>query len=182
MNLRRATISDIREIKSLADVLVVEPGNLSKVTGFYDYSLTEDQYSHRVLSPFFFIAESHKGLEGFGMAYNSEFAKKLTEQEPLLNEDALLGYLNQLRENYVYIDQLAVKEPGTNKSSLAAYLLINRIINETRNSKIPYLLGAVSHKPWENVSAVRFAKKSGFELQQEINSRGIILGVYKLSL
>jgi len=182
MNIRKAKVSDIGNIKSLADALVVRPNDLGKTTGFYDYSLTENQYLRRVESPFFFVAESQEGFEGFCMAYDSEFVRKLIEQEPQLREDAIFDYLNHLNEDYVYIDQLAVRELRTIRGGLTACNLINRIIDETRTANIHSLLCAIAHKPWENISALKLAEKSGFKLQQEIDSKGILLGIYQLTL
>ena len=182
MEIRQAKILDIQSIKSLADALDVKSNELDKKTGFYDYSLTKNQYFNRIASPFFFVIENQIGLEGFCMAYNSEFAKILREQEPQLKGDVISNFLNNLNKDYVYVDQLAVRKPKTILGSLAAYKLMNKAIDETKKAGISSVLGAVAHKPWENISAINFAKKFGFELKQEINSKGIILGIYNLHL
>jgi len=182
MQIRQAKVLDIESIKSLADALVVKSGDSNKTTGFYDYSLTESQYFNRITSPFFFVVESQGGLEGFCMAYDSEFLRKLTKKESGLMEDAILKYLFELNPLWVYIDQLAVRKPGTVTGSLAVYNLGNNVIDETIKARIPSLLCAIVHKPWENISALKIVRKYGFELQQEVNSKEILLGIYKLAL
>ena len=182
MKIRQANILDIKSIKSLADTLAVNSSDSKKITGFYNYPLNETQYFNRITSPFFFVAESQKGLEGFCMAYNSKFLKALVKKESGLKEDTLLKYLSELHLPLVYIDQLAVREPETIVGSLTAYNLRNKIIGETKRLGISNILGVVAHKPWKNILAVKFCEKSGFEFQQEVNSKGILLGIYKLNI
>jgi hypothetical protein len=182
MEIRQAKVLDIPSIKSLADALSVKSNGLDKKTGFYDYLLTKDQYFNRITSPFFFVAENKIGLEGFCMAYNFRFVKILREQESSLKGDTISDFLNNLSEDYVYIDQLAARKPKTIGGSLAVYKLMDKTIDETKKAGISSILGAVAHNPWKNISAINFAKKLGFELQQEVNSKGVILGIYKLDI
>jgi len=182
IQIRQAQVSDISSIQSLANCLVVKSRDLGKTTGFYNYFLTENQYFNRIASPFFFVAENQDGLEGFCMGYDSEFLRALTEKEKELRGDVILNCLLELNPPWVYVDQFAVREPGTVTGSLIAYNLRNSVIDETRKANIHSILGAVVHKPWENTSAVKFVKKSGFQLQQEVESKGILFGIYQLNL
>lgn len=182
MQIRQARVSDIESIKSLADSLAVSLGDSSRTSGFYNYSLTPRQYLNRISSPFFFIAENPGGLEGFCMAFNSQFVRRLMTQESQLERDAIFNYLGSLGVDYIYIDQFAVKKPRTPLGSLTAVALRERIIAETRKHKVPCILGAIVHQPWKNIDAIRFVKRSGFNLNREVNSSGILLGLYQLNV
>lgn len=181
MEIRSAKISDIDYVKSLADSLAVKPGE-NKTSGFYNYPLTKFQYLNRLKSPFFFISENGSGLEGFCMAYDSAYLKRLKDVELDLEQDSVSNYLSKLEVPFVYIDQLAIKAPGTFMGSLAAHNLRNYIMDEVKKAGISDIFAAVSHAPWKNVSAVRFVKKSDFNFQEEIDSNGVTLGIYKLKL
>jgi hypothetical protein len=182
MRIRKARTFDVNRIKSLADALAVGPNDSNKISGFYNYSLNGQQYLNRIFSYFSYVAESKEELEGFCMAYDTDFLQDLIKREDKLKDDSISKYLVELNTPLVYIDQLAVREPGTTIGSLAAYYLRENLTDDAKKSGIPSILCAVSHKPWKNILSIRFCKKSNFEFQQEINSNGTTLGIYKLNL
>lgn len=181
MQIRRAKVSDVKSIKSLADALVVKKGEVDKTSGFYDYSLTSAQYLNRVSSPFFFVAENNGGLEGFCMAYDSRFVRKLAEQDASLKKDVIFKYLLSLIGNYVYADQLAVRQLKSYTGGLAACKLIDRL--KEASSEKGALIGVVPHSPWKNEPAIKFHTHEGARLVEEIGTKGkIVFGVYRISL
>ena len=47
MEIRKVQTGDIPKIKAIADSLVITPDDRDKDMGFYDYSLTSEQYQRR---------------------------------------------------------------------------------------------------------------------------------------
>jgi hypothetical protein len=181
MEIRKVKIKDIAKIKSLANSLVVKSGDEDKKTGFYEYSLTEEQYKKRSQSDLFFACLNNSNLEGFCMAYDYEFVRKLVEQEPKLKEDAILKYITKLPEKYAYIDQFAVRIPGTYQGNKAVYNLCSELIK--RSKYLNYLVGAIPHKPWQNKLSKDFFIKRGAKLIGEVKGKNkIIFGIYKFEL
>lgn len=125
MNIRKACLSDIKAIKEISDKLIVGADNSEKQFGFYEYSLSLEQYSRRIESSFFLVAESFRGLEGFCLAYDFIFLRDLVQKESKLLEDAVIKYLLEIPSPFVYIDQLGVKEPRTSIGNIAACRLLN---------------------------------------------------------
>src|SRR3989344_695811 len=113
MEIRKVQVQDIPQIKTIADSLVVTSENQDRNFGFYKYSLTSEQYARRSESNLFLVVLDNSRLEGFCMAYYSEFIQRLIEQEPQLKENKIFRYLTEQQEDYVYIDQLAVRTPKT---------------------------------------------------------------------
>jgi len=182
MQIRKARTFDVKKIKSLADTLVVGPNDSNKISGFYNYSLNELQYLNRIFSYFSYVAETKEELEGFCIAYDTDFLQDLMKRDDRLKGDSISKYLIELNKPIVYIDQLAVREPSTTIGSLAAFYLRENLKDDAKKSGIISILCAVPHKPWKNILSVRFCKKSNFEFQQEIDSNGVTLGIYKLNL
>ena len=181
MEIRKVQIGDIPQIKTIADSLVVTPKTKDKNFGFYDYCLNQEHYQRRTQSDLFLIGCINSEIEGFCMAYDSGFVKKLIGQEPQLKSDTIFQYLAGLQEDYVYIDQLAVRKPKTFLGSVCAYSLVDRVKEMSRCKDS--LIGVVSHFPWRNEPAIRFCKHQGVKLIEEIGYRDkIIFGVYRLEL
>ena len=179
MEIRKVQIKDLPQIKSIADSLVVTSGDSGKNFGFYDYSLTTEQYERRSQSDLFLVVSQETNLEGFCMAYDSEFVRRLVKQEPQLNDDVIFRYLVELKERYVYIDQFAVRKPKTSAGNSASYELWTRLVEQSKNYH--FMLGAIPHQPWRNEDSIRFFTKRGGNLIQEIGNK-IIFGVYRLEL
>jgi len=180
MEIRKVQVQDIPQIKSIADSLVVTPETKEKDLGFYDYCLSREQYQRR-MNDFFLIGCRNSEIEGFCMAYDSEFIRRLVEQEPELQEDTIFKYLTSQQEDYVYIDQLAVRNPKTFSGSVCACGLVDRVKEMSRGKDS--LIGVVPHFPWKNETAIRFHKHQGTELVDEIGQKDkIVFGVYRMSL
>ena len=180
MEIRKAQLSDIPQIKSIADSLVVTPEDREKDSGFYDYCLSGEQYKRRI-NDLFLVGTGNSRVEGFCMAYDSEFIRRLIEQEPELQEDTIFKYLTSQQENYVYIDQLAVRRPGSFVGSSYACGLFEKLREESegRNS----IIGTIPHIPWKNKSSIRFFTHKGAKLVDEIGQEDkIVFGVYRMSL
>lgn len=178
---RNVQSQDIPEIKRISDSLVVTSDSLNKSMGFYDYSLTLEQYKRRSNSNLFLVDYRNSELEGFCMAFDSEFVRELVKQEEELKKDVVFNHLASLNEDYVYIDQFAVKRPKSLIGNASACRLVDKI-KEMSDDK-ESLIVAVAHYPWKNNIVIRFCKHQGAELVKEIGSREyIIFGVYRLGL
>lgn len=181
MKIRKVQMQDIPQIKTIADSLVVTSENQYKNYGFYDYNLTNEQYAKRSKSDLFLVGLNNSILEGFCMAYDSQFIQRLIEQEPQLIENEIFRYLTEQQKNYVYIDQLAVREPKSFKGATCACELFNRIKGESRGKA--YIQGVSPHIPWKNEFSIRFFSHQGARFIREIKgSEGLIFGVYQLDL
>ena len=181
MEIRKVQTRDIHQIKKLADSLVVTSKNADEKLGFYDYSLNEEQYRTRSKSDLFFVGYSKSELEGFCMAYDSYFVRQLIEQEPQLREDTIFKYLMEQKEDFVYLDQLAVRKPKTFIGGAYACRLFERLKeNSERNQSIQ---GVIPHLPWKNETSIKFFTHQGARLLKEITGKNqIVFGVYRLDL
>ena len=181
MEIRKVQARDISQIKTIADSLVVTSENQDRDFGFYKYSLTNEQYTRRSESDLFFVGLDNSRLEGFCMAYDSEFIQRLIEQEPQLRENEIFRYLSGQQKDYVYIDQLAVRKPKSFTGATCACELFERIKEVSRGKAS--IQGVIPHIPWKNNSSVGFFTHQGAKLVKEIKgSEGITFGAYKLSL
>jgi hypothetical protein len=181
MEIRKVQMQDIPQIKALADSLVVTQDSQDSKIGFYDYSLTLEQYQKRCESDLFLVSCRDSELEGFCMAYDSEFVKRLVEREPSLREDVIFNYLGKLNEGYVYVDQLAVGRPKTFVGSASACQLIDKIKELSKGKGS--LVAVVPHYPWKNSTAIRFHEHQGTRLVEEIGNKDkLVFGVYRLDL
>ena len=114
------------------------------------------------------------------MAYDSEFVRSLTQQEPQLKRDTIFNYLTNLNEEYVYIDQLAVKKLETFIGSISACRLTDKL-KEMADGKL--IVGFIPHNPWKNHSSIKFFTHQEAKLCKEISSKDkIVFGVYTFSL
>lgn len=180
MEIRQIRAEEVAEVESLAHSFIVRPRE-DKPFGFYDYTLSREQYMLRARSPFFLVARDEKELEGFCMAYDSEFVRRLIEQETRLREEVIFGYLNQCQDNYVYLDQFAVRKPGTFGGSITACSLLETLRQLSLGRK--FIQGVIPHKPWRNQNSIRFFTHRGGEFVQEIGDKNkIVFGVYRLDL
>lgn len=181
MEIRKVQVQDIPQIKTIADSLVITSENQDRDFGFYKYSLTNEQYTRRSESNLFLVGLNNSRLEGFCMAYDSEVIQRLIEQEPQLRENEIFRYLSGQEEDYVYIDQLAVRKPKSFNGATCACELFERI-KEGSIGKTS-IQGIIPHSPWKNNSSIGFFTHQGAKLVKEIKgSEDITFGVYKLSL
>ncbi len=181
MEIRKVQMRDIPQIKTVADSLVVTLENQDRDYGFYKYSLTNEQYARRSESDLFLVGLDNSRLEGFCMAYDSEFVLRLIEQEPQLRENEIFRYLTEQQEDYVYIDQLAVRSPKSFNGATCACELFDRIKEESRGKAS--IQGVSPHSPWKNKSSIEFFTHQGGRLIRELEgSEGIIFGAYRLDL
>jgi len=181
MKIRKVQARDIPQIKKLADSLVVTSKNADEKLGFYDYSLNEEQYRTRSRSDLFLVGYSDSELEGFCMAYNSDFVKKLVEHEPQLKDDAIFNYLVLQQESFVYLDQIAVRKPKTFIGSVCACSLVERLKEKSGgNQSIQWV---IPHLPWKNETSIRYSTHQGGRLLKEITDKNqIVFGVYRFDL
>lgn len=181
MEVRKVQKQDIQGIKEIADSLRVTFESRNRDSGFYNYCLTFEQYQRRSESGLFLVATCNWELEGFCMAYDSEFVKRLIAQEPQLKNDVVFNYLNNLSENYIYVDQIAVRQPKSYISRLSAYKLVNKLRELSLGNDA--IIGVVPHYPWKNGSAIKFHEHLGTKLVREIGSQDkIVFGVYRKNL
>ena len=184
MEIRKVQTKNIPQIKELADSLVVTSKDADKKSGFYEYSLSEEQYRKRSESDLFFVGYSDSGLEGFCMAYDSDFVMRLVKQEPKLRDDAIFNYLTEQKEDYVYIDQFAVRRPKTIISRTYACRLFERLKENSEGNQS--ILGVIPHLPWKNETSIKFFTHQGGRLLKEIKDitkkNQIVFGVYRLKL
>ena len=181
MEIRKVQVQDIPQIKTIADSLVVTSENQDRNFGFYKYSLTSEQYARRSESNLFLVGLGNSKLEGFCMAYDSEFIQRLIEQEPQLRENEIFRYLTEQQEDYVYIDQLAVRKPKTFLGGTYACELFKRLKEKSEGHQS--IQGISPHSPWKNKSSIGFFTHQGARLVKEIKgSEDIIFGAYKLDL
>lgn len=181
MEIRKVHVTDILEVKDMADSLVVTPEEKDKKTGFYDYYLTLEQYKRRSESDLFLVAHRGLKLEGFCIAYNSDFLRILSEKEPDIKENIIYRHLVELEEDYVYIDQLGVRKPRTYIGGLASCKLIDELRRLSMGKDC--IFAAIPHEPWRNSPSINLFKHQGAELVKEIGDNDeIIFGFYKLDL
>ena len=181
MIIRKVGIQDVQEIKRIADSLVVTSEREDRTSGFYDYCLTSEQYERRSNSNLFLVANRDSELEAFCMAYDSKFIRRLMEEEPRLREELVFDYLSRLSQDYIYLDQLAAKKPGSFTGSIAVCNLFNELRELAKNKE--FMLGIIPHSPWKNRQSIRFANRQGFKLVDKIGSKEkILFGVYRLDL
>lgn len=174
MNIEDVTPKDIKEIKRIADSLIVFP-NQEKQTGFYDYSLSLEDYQKRIGSELFFLARNSKKIEGFCMAYTEEFIRKLIERDTHLRKDNIFDYMVK-RENIIYIDQFAVSNPMALGNRTAIELWEEFL--KRRGKKTCY--GVIPHSPWKNKKSEAFFTHQGGQLVDKIEQDNISFGVYRL--
>lgn len=181
MEIKKVQTKDLQEIKAIADSLVVTPKEPHRKTGFYDYSLSGEQYTRRSRSDMFLVCCRNQRLEGFCMAYDSDFVRQLIDQEPKLREDVVFRYLSKQQEDYVYLDQLAVKKQGTFCGMACACELIDKLKGVSKEKKS--IVGVIPHTPWANQPSINFFTHQGANLVREIGTEeNIVFGVYKLDL
>jgi len=181
MEIRKVQAEDITKIKKLADSLVVTPESENRNLGFYNYCLTLKQYKKRSESDLFLVGCSDSRLEGFCMAYDSDFVKELVEQEPRLRDDAIFNYLIAQQEDYVYIDQIAVRKPKTFIGGTYACGLFERLKKDSKGKQS--IQGVISHNPWKNETSIKFFAHRGARLLKEITGKNqIVFGVYRFDL
>lgn len=180
MKIRNVSIQDITQVKAIADRLAVSTKNESRRTGFYDYPITISQYERRSESPLFLVSCRDSDVEGFCMAYDSNFIKRLIEKEPTLREDVVFKYLDGLEGDFVYLDQLAVKGVGTMGGSVVACNLVDRLIALSGGKK--FIEGFIVHRPWKNEGSIKFFTHKGARLMGEVQSDKIVFGIYRKDL
>lgn len=179
MKIRYVQISDTVKIKEIADSLVVNSNETNKRTGFCDYSLTQEQYERRTESDFFLVGDNRLNLEGFCMAYDSDFVRQLIEQEQSLENDTVFKYLQSLKSDYVYVDQFAVQKPRSFTGSKLSTLLFKELKSISKEKES--IIGVIPHSPWKNEYSVGFFSHQGAKLVDEIqNESGLVLGVYRI--
>lgn len=181
MEIRNVLEKNLPEIKEIADSLLVSPETKNKEYGFYDYSLLLEQYRARMKSKHFLVAIKNSRLEGFCMAYDSDFIRQLVEQEPQLKNDAIFKYITAQQEDYVYIDQLAVRKPKTFIGRTYACKLFERLKEVSKGKQ--FIQGVIPHIPWKNESSISFFTHQGARLIKEIKGKkNIVFGIYRLDL
>ena len=181
MEIRKVQTRDIPQIKRLADSLVVTSKNADKKLGFCDYSLSEEQYRMRSRSGLFLVGCNNSELEGFCMAYNSDFVRRLVEQELQLRDDAIFNYFILQQEAFVYLDQIAVRKPKTFLGGIYAYELFERLKENSEGNQ--FIQGVIPHLPWKNETSIKFFTHQGGRLLKEITGKNqVAFGVYRLDL
>ena len=181
MEIRKVRIGDISQIKTIADSLVVTPKDKNKESGFYDYCLSSKQYRTRSRSDLFFVGCSDSELGGFCMAYNSDFVRRLVEQELQLRDDAIFNYFILQQEAFVYLDQIAVRKPKTFLGGIYAYELFERLKENSEGNQ--FIQGVIPHLPWKNETSIKFFTHQGGRLLKEITGKNqVVFGVYRLDL
>lgn len=179
MEIRPVQNSDVTKIKEIADSLIVNPNETDKRTGFYDYSLTQEQYERRTESDFFLVGCNGPNLEGFCMAYDSDFVKEISEQEQYLENDTVFNYLQSLNTDYVYVDQFAVKNPRSFIGRKVSTLLFEELNSVSKEKES--IIGVIPHSPWKNEYSVGFFSHQGAKLVDEIqNESELVFGVYRI--
>jgi len=177
--INQAVFEDIEKIKSLADSWIVK--SLDARTGFFEYCLDLEQYKKRIENEFFLTGKKMSELVGFCLAYDCSFIEHLKNKEPLLKKDTVFSYLLN-KENYVYIDQLAVKNPGSFINSKTAILLEKNICDLSLQKGLNTVILACCLSPWINKPTIKTIEHLGYKQIDVLKSKNVILGIYEKNL
>ncbi len=160
MIVRRARIDrDLPEISRIARQHYFTDLSEEKRGGFYNYLLSEETYV-RVLehNPNCVVSENSMGeMTGFLTGMDRARVDLLNQ----LNPNNSLRILLQQKGKWLYVDQLAVRTPGTFEGAISSKKLGERLIkaNEKDFEKI---FAYTCYFPWRNFVSERFISRFGF--------------------
>ncbi len=182
MIIRPAVTKDIDEIKRLIDILQVtrkQKDWKEKTSGLFEYPKSKEELT-QALNPYFIVGETNQGIRGYSLAYDNNFFKSNYGNTEHLEWRFLL---DQIKGDYLYIDQLGVLNPGSLGSGRIANALTEKEIKLARTKRLPRILAYVCEKPLPNKQSFRFLKRKGFERLIEVPiEEGIVLGLHELRL
>ncbi|MEK6891516.1 MAG: GNAT family N-acetyltransferase [Nanoarchaeota archaeon] len=176
MIIRNATLNDAKFIRKISIDSTIKRDSKEK-TGFLEFNtLSEKEYSKRIkLTPFFYVAEDNNDIIGFLSAFPNKLLNLIKSNEPEVFE-----YMVKQKGSFIYGDQIAVKKEYYGKG--IAKLLYTGLKKDARKESFSSILGIICHKPIKNENSIKFNKKIGFKLIDELKIKDLVFGVYKLTL
>jgi len=172
---RIAKVDDARIIRSISIASNVTRDSGAK-TGFVEYETPgEDGYVERIKdNPFFYVAESEKGVVGFLSCFADTTIHKLG-----LDRDEIAMHVSKKPIPFIYADQLAVIDIFW-KRGVAVGSLMSAFLGDASAAGYREVWAAVSHSPIRNLAARNLCANFGFRCHEEIHAyKGLVFGIYK---
>lgn len=181
MKICPARESDIKKVLGIINSLQVnrQQDNWEDAkTGLFEYTKTEDEL-RKSLNPYFLVAELGSDIRGYGLSYDSKFFRDNSGDS---KGEGYRFILNNFKDNFVYIDQLGVR----NHLSIGAGRVVERIANTTLSEAYMHELGQaicyICHEPVKNERSINYFKRKGFKFVQDVPiENGVVLGLYRLN-
>ena len=183
MNIRQASLEDIRQVKNIVDALQVSRKEqkdwMKKPYGFFEYPFSEEEL-RKGLNTYFSVAENSHEIEGFALGYDDNFMRDNFAGKGKENIDF---FLNEFGKRFLYLDMLGVKSPDSISGKLSAGKLALRTIELAKDNGLKRIVSCVCEKPWKNERSIAFGKKLGFNRFGSISyANDICVGFYELGL
>ena len=178
IDIRQARVQDASQIEKIARSLRYDPSK-TQIDGFLVYVLSEEEYKQRIKrNPYFYVAESDGGIEGFSMNYNDHTLKTLLGVGAMSHESSFMKFLLEQKNPFILADQIGVRREFARAK--IGHALINRLFSDMRKAQIPDTYAGILHKPTRNEASIKFCSELGFENICEISNNDFYLwGIYK---
>jgi L-amino acid N-acyltransferase YncA len=179
MEIRKANTKDVKSIQKIAESLSLNPKQPQK-KGFLVYVLDNNEYSARINSSYFYVAEENGKILGFLMCYDKENLIKLIKEGEIKHEEGIIKYLNKKEGSFIFGDQIGILSEHTLKGIGKA--MTQRLFQDMTKNGVEELIVCVSHFPLNSASTA-FVKHLGLKKEaQIINTDGHEWDVYSCNV
>lgn len=178
MKIRQARIDDASKIRQIAKTHYFTNPNSERTSGFFNFMPPLDNYINFVKdNPYSLIAEGEEGnIEGFMTAADD---KKILYFSSL-EKDVVLDKILTFKKPFIYVEEIAAREPGTFLGAKAVTSLMKRLLEISNLNDMQSIFGVIMYSPWRNIISENFVKKFDFnKVGQVENPSEEILNIFQ---
>lgn len=176
MKIRVASPADAPTIREICSSLNVARTDSSD-RGFVEYPVPDlPEWIKRIHNnPFFYVAEEKDEIIGFCSSYPDSRLKETHRGNPLVVQ------IEPEERPFIYCELLGVRKSNQNRT--VGISLLRRLINDATKADYKAMYSLISHAPHRNRAAIRINTYFfGSRLLRELESEGLIFGLYKREL
>ena len=175
--IRFARLSDAERIRKICSDLTIDRASKAR-SSFVKYPPhTKEEWERRIEdNPFFYVIEQARKVIGFFSNYTDSKLAEVTKVD-----DKLAKIVLKKPAHFIYNDLLRITPEFQGQG--IANRLIEKFLEDTKDSQYPLAWTTVSHAPYRNVQSIRLMESFGWNLDEEIQTKeGLTFGLYRKEL
>lgn len=174
MQLRHVKRKDVDELFHLFQSVAVKQVDLSRTSvpksGFYEYTLSFEEFSQRAASPRTLVIEGGGRIVAYMISYSLDFARSFDNFQ-----DPVLMRLGNLDGSVTYHDQLYLEQGMPHHLASRLFYKMDTI---AEGEKAPGVITAVPLAPWKNESSTKLVGYQGFKLTGQVQEPELTLALF----